>query len=54
MAFYARASTEREKQASSLVNNISYCTDFSESNPLRTFVDGYIDDGIRNRHLKAR
>ena len=46
VAFYARVSTEREEQASSLENQVGYYTSFIQGNSLWTFVDGYIDEGI--------
>ena len=46
VTFYARVSTEREEQASSLENQIAYYTSFIQSNPHWIFVDGYIDDGL--------
>lgn len=46
VTFYARVSTEREEQASSLENQIAYYTDFICGNACWDFVEGYIDEGI--------
>mgnify|MGYP003623861775 CR=1 FL=1 len=54
VTFYARVSTEREEQASSLENQITYYTNFIQQNSLWTYVDGYIDDGISGAGTQKR
>ncbi len=54
VTYYARVSTEREEQASSLENQISYYTDYIKCNPLWTYVEGYIDEGISGASTKKR
>lgn len=54
VTFYARVSTEREEQASSLENQITYYTNFIQSNPLWTFVNGYVDEGISGASTRKR
>lgn len=46
VTFYARVSTEKEEQASSLENQITYYSDFIRKNKNWTYVDGYVDEGI--------
>ena len=46
VTFYARVSTDKYEQASSLENQVDYFTDFIKKNANWTYVDGYIDEGI--------
>jgi len=46
VTFYARVSTEKYEQASSLENQVDYFTDYIQKNANWTFVNGYIDEGI--------
>ena len=45
VTFYARVSTEKYEQASSLENQVTYFTDYIQKNENWTYVDGYIDEG---------
>jgi len=54
VTYYARVSTDREEQASSLENQIAYYTNYIKSNPMWTFVDGYVDEGISGASTKKR
>jgi len=47
-------STDREEQASSLENQIEYYTNYIKSNPMWTFVEGYVDEGISGASTKKR
>ena len=46
VTFYARVSTDKEEQASSLENQIGHFTEYIQTNAHWTYVDGYIDEGI--------
>ncbi|MDR2909323.1 MAG: recombinase family protein [Oscillospiraceae bacterium] len=54
VTYYARVSTEREEQASSLENQITYYQSYIKSNSMWTFVDGYVDEGISGASTKKR
>jgi len=54
VTFYARVSTEKYEQASSLENQVQYYTDYIKKNRMWTYVDGYIDDGISGTSTKNR
>ena len=46
VTFYARVSTDKDEQASSLVNQVGHFTEYIQKNEHWTYVDGYIDEGI--------
>jgi predicted site-specific integrase-resolvase len=46
VTYYARVSTDREEQASSLENQISYYANYIKQNPMWTFVEGYVEDRV--------
>lgn len=46
VTFYARVSTDKEEQLSSLEHQVAYYTDFIRQNPRWTYVPGYVDEGI--------
>ena len=46
VTFYARVSTEKYEQASSLENQVAYFTDYIQKTENWTYIDGYIDEGI--------
>lgn len=54
VTFYARVSTEKYEQLSSLENQVQYYTDFIKSKPNWTYVPGYIDEGISGTSTKKR
>jgi len=54
VTYYARVSTERDGQASSLENQIAYYTEHIKSNPMWTFVEGYVDEGVSGASTKKR
>lgn len=54
VTYYARVSTEKEEQASSLQNQISYYTTLVQSCPLWSLVQGYVDEGISGASTKKR
>ena len=46
VTFYARVSTDKDEQANSLKNQVTYYPDFIKSVKNWTYVEGYIDEGI--------
>ena len=46
VTFYARVSTDKDEQVSSLENQIGHFTEHIQKNEHWTYVDGYIDEGI--------
>ncbi len=54
VTYYARVSSESDKQLNSLDNQISYYENKIKSNEAWTFVDGYIDEGISGISTKKR
>lgn len=46
VAYYARVSTEKVEQKSSIENQRDYYEEFIRKNPSWKFVDGYIDEGF--------
>jgi len=46
VTFYARVSTDKYEQSSSLENQVDYFTDLITRNDCWTYIDGYIDEGI--------
>ena len=46
VTFYARVSTDKEEQLSSLDHQVEYYTDLIQKNPCWTYVPGYVDEGI--------
>lgn len=54
VTFYARVSTDKYEQASSLENQIQYYTELINGKPSWSYVDGYIDDGISGTSTKKR
>jgi DNA invertase Pin-like site-specific DNA recombinase len=54
VTFYARVSSEKDAQLNSLDNQISFFTDFIQSNPKWTYVPGYIDEGLSGMAVTKR
>ena len=54
VTFYARVSTDKYEQQSSLENQVSYYTELIRSRPNWTYVEGYIDEGISGTSTKNR
>lgn len=54
VTFYARVSTEKEEQHSSLENQVEYYTAFIKEKPAWEFVPGYIDEGLSGGSVKKR
>lgn len=54
VTFYARVSTESDKQLNSLDNQISFFENFIKTNKNWTYVNGYIDEGISGSTVKKR
>ena len=54
VTFYARVSTEKFEQVSSLENQIQYYTDFIQRNSNWQYVEGYVDEGISGTSTKNR
>ena len=54
VTYYARVSSESDEQLNSLGNQISYYEDFIRKNAARTFVPGYIDEGLSGISTKRR
>jgi site-specific DNA recombinase len=54
VAFYARVSTDKYEQLSSLENQVQYYTEFIQNKPNWTYVEGYIDEGISGTSTKKR
>lgn len=54
VTFYARVSTDKDEQINSLENQIQYYTEFIQSKPNWTYVEGYIDEGISGTSTKKR
>lgn len=54
VTFYARVSSEKDEQLSSLDNQISYYRNFIKKNANWEFVDGYIDEGLSGMSTKKR
>ena len=46
VTFYARVSTDKEEQRSSLEHQVQYYTAFIQEKPRWTLVPGYIDEGL--------
>ena len=54
VAFYARVSTDKYEQLSSLDNQVQYYTELINSKPDWTFTQGYIDEGLSGTSTKKR
>lgn len=54
VTYYARVSTEKEEQASSLDNQITYYTNLIQNCGLWSLVEGYVDEGISGGSTKKR
>ena len=54
VTFYARVSTEKYEQQSSLENQVQYYTELIQGKPNWTYVEGYIDEGISGTSTKKR
>lgn len=54
VTFYARVSTEKFEQQSSLENQIQYYTELITGKPNWTYIAGYIDEGISGTSTKKR
>jgi len=54
VTFYARVSTDKDEQISSLENQVQYYTQFIQEKPNWTYVQGYIDEGISGTSTKKR
>ena len=47
VTFYARVSSDSDEQLNSLANQRSYYENLIRKNPAWTFVEGYVDEGLR-------
>ncbi|MEG1790530.1 MAG: recombinase family protein [Oscillospiraceae bacterium] len=54
VTFYARVSTDKYEQQSSLENQVQYYTELIQQKPNWTYVPGYIDEGISGTSTKKR
>ena len=54
VTFYARVSTDKDEQLSSLENQVQYYTELIQSKPNWTYIEGYIDEGISGTSTKKR
>lgn len=54
VTFYARVSTDKDEQAHSLTNQVSYYRNMIQKNSNWTFVEGYVDEGISGTSVKKR
>lgn len=54
VTYYARVSTDKFEQASSLENQMAHFTDFIHKNPNWVFVPGYVDEGISGTSTRKR
>lgn len=54
VTYYARVSTDKDEQAHSLKNQISYYSDFIKRNENWKYVEGYIDEGISGTSVSKR
>lgn len=54
VTFYARVSTDKFEQLSSLENQVQYYTELIQNKPNWTYVDGYVDEGISGTSTKKR
>ena len=54
VTYYARVSTDKDEQAHSLKNQISYYSDFIKRNENWEYVEGYIDEGISGTSVSKR
>lgn len=54
VTYYARVSTEKEEQQSSLENQIDYYTSYIKEKPEWNYIPGYIDEGISAGTTKKR
>ena len=54
VTFYARVSTDKDKQLNSLDNQIHYYEELIRKNKAWTFVSGYIDEGLSGISTKKR
>ena len=52
--YYARVSTDRDEQLSSLYNQKTYFEEKIRLNPAWTFVPGYVDEGVTGTSTKKR
>ena len=54
VVYYARVSTDKEEQKSSIVNQRQHFEEFIRGNKNWKFFGGYIDDGISGMHAEKR
>ncbi len=54
VTFYARVSTEKYEQLSSLENQVQYYTELIRSKSNWVFIEGYVDEGISGTSTKKR
>ena len=54
VCYYARVSTDKKEQQSSLENQTFYYEDFINSNPHWKYAGGYIDEGLSGMDIKKR
>ena len=54
VTFYARVSTDHELQATSIVNQVDYFTNYIKNNTNWTYIYGYVDEGISGKSTLGR
>lgn len=54
VTFYARVSTDKEEQQSSLENQVDYYTSYIKERSAWTFIPGYVDEGVSGGSTKKR
>jgi len=54
VTYYARVSTDKDEQAHSLQNQITYYSDFIKRNTNWKYVEGYIDEGVSGTSVSRR
>src|SRR5699024_7204630 len=54
VTYYARVSTDKDEQLHSLSAQMSYYTEFIQSNPAWSYVEGYVDEGISGTTVGKR
>ena len=54
VTYYARVSTDKDEQRSSLENQVQYYTELIRSKPNWTYIPGYVDEGISGTSTRNR